>query len=80
MSEWGLTWGHEWAVENKEGKLGIKARMESVVELDVEVVDERPAAEIGNVVVEVLLPLDWGECWCEKVVPWAVSEMPEVEW
>ena len=34
--------------------------MEIVVELDVEVVDERPAAEIGNVVVEVLLPLDWG--------------------
>ena len=37
--------------------------METAIELDVEVGDEQPVVEIGDVVVEVLLPPDWGVCW-----------------
>lgn len=48
--------------------------MEIAIELAVEVGDEWPVAETGDVVLEVLLPLDWGVCW------WvAVGEMLEVE-
>ena len=54
--------------------------MKIEVELGVEVVDEQPAAGIGNEVVEVLLPLSWGGRWCGTVAPWVVSGMLEVEW
>ena len=67
-------------MENKDGKVGRKIRMEIAVGLDVEVVDERPAVEIGDEVVEVLRLRKWGGRWCVKVVPQVVIGMPEVAW